>query len=263
MPLGPSPTDPPQGDGLDAPADDDDYELEPIDPVILENQRRIAEAEVKRAEMTLDIDRLDAESHKSTSLDKFANNFKFQFQTKHLLMATAGVAVALSLGKLMGSNLAALFVIFLAFLIGAHAYLGWQDRQREEKIREKRRRIVELARAREDDDLDEEDRAELAGLAETLAEEEELAAPKRKAIRLAFSMKELMIAMTVSAVALGLLMMLGPNLAAGVLGLMALVGLIVFAIGWEVPAALMLGWWVILVLYIGVSFAGSFISQTP
>ena len=85
---------------------------------------------------------------------------------------------------------------------------------------------------------------------------DEEAAPEP--MRFSFSLRSLMIAMTVAAVSLGMIGFLGgPGPTATILGSIALVGLIVHALGFAPPQSIILGWWFILVLYVLFSIAGA------
>ena len=67
-----------------------------------------------------------------------------------------------------------------------------------------------------------------------------------------------MIAMTTAAVIFGLVQILGGAVnAATMLGFVALVGLVVHALGFEPPDIVVLGWWLILVLYVLLSIAAA------
>jgi hypothetical protein len=69
-----------------------------------------------------------------------------------------------------------------------------------------------------------------------------------------FSLRELIIAMTTAAVILGMMRLLGgPASTATVLGFVALIGLIIHALGFEPPQLVILGWWFILVMYVLLS----------
>jgi hypothetical protein len=66
-----------------------------------------------------------------------------------------------------------------------------------------------------------------------------------------------MIAMTVAAVTLGMIGYFGgPGPTATILGSIALIGLVVQALGFSPPQAVVLSWWFILVLYVVFSIAG-------
>jgi hypothetical protein len=69
---------------------------------------------------------------------------------------------------------------------------------------------------------------------------------------MAFSLKQLFITMTVAAVMMALIASIGPDRMAIVLGLIALAGLVVQAAGVEAPAVVVLGWWLLLAMYLVV-----------
>jgi hypothetical protein len=63
-----------------------------------------------------------------------------------------------------------------------------------------------------------------------------------------------MLTMTGVALVFGFLSVLGPQNAASVLGMVALIGLVVHAFGLQPPAIVTLGWWLLLVFYVLLSF---------
>jgi hypothetical protein len=80
----------------------------------------------------------------------------------------------------------------------------------------------------------------------------------REKLRLRFSLREMMLAVTAAAVIFGLIHALGGTAnAATLLGFLALVGLVVHALGFEPPGVVVLGWWVILVLYVVLSIVAA------
>jgi hypothetical protein len=73
-------------------------------------------------------------------------------------------------------------------------------------------------------------------------------------LRIHFSLREMMLAMTAAAMILGLVHALGGAAnAATLLGFVALIGLVVHALGFEPPEIFVLGWWLMLVLYVLLS----------
>lgn len=245
--------------------DDEDYELEPIDPHVLENQKKLASQAVDEAEATLDITELYAERDRLQELEAFSKDFTFQFGLKHMLMATAGLAILLSLAKIF-SGFGALILVALVGLGGAHLYLGWKDRKRIARIQEKRDAIVAMNRAQRAGDATAGDaRKKLAELEarQTAAASEERLLPQvdRPPLKIAFSVKEILIAMAVAAVALGFLKIVGGSLGyditAAILGLVSVAGLAYYAIGFEAPPVVVLGWWVVILMYIVVSIVSA------
>ena len=77
---------------------------------------------------------------------------------------------------------------------------------------------------------------------------------EKKAFRFQFSLRELLLTMTVAAAVLAMIRLFGtPAFTASVLGLVAFIGLIVFSLGYSPPQIVVLGWWLILVMYVVVS----------
>ena len=80
----------------------------------------------------------------------------------------------------------------------------------------------------------------------------------KEKLRIRFSLREMMLAMTTAAVVFGLVRALGgADIAATLLGFLALIGLAVHALGFEPPGVVVLGWWVILVLYVALSIVAA------
>lgn len=239
--------------------DGGEYELEPVDPEVLASERERAQAEVIRAETSLDVDQVYREAESTGQLDEFFADFKFRFQVKHMLMGTAALAVFLSVSRLIGSVFAAFIVVATVGLIAAHAFLNRRDRQREAALAAKREKLVAMARAGEKGVRLEPE--ELGPLDREDAVDEDGLPDERAPLRIKFSVKEILVALTVASVMLGMLSLLGFSAVAAILGLIAIAGLVVFAVGVEMPPVAMLIWWITLVLYIVVSVAGAFFKE--
>ena len=110
--------------------DDDDgaeLELEPVDAEIIAGEKRRAEEAVDAAKRAVNIDAIYREVEPVRDLDfskESLTRFRFQFQLKHLLIATAVVAVMLALYKLdlLGTTL---IVLFMLAVFCATAYFHW------------------------------------------------------------------------------------------------------------------------------------------
>jgi manganese/iron transport system permease protein len=90
--------------------------------------------------------------------------------------------------------------------------------------------------------------------AEAAADEDAPSVATRPAFRFRFSLRQLLVAMTVAGVIFGVVSVLGgPANTATILGFTALVGLVIHALGFEPPQFIVLGWWMILVLYVLLS----------
>jgi hypothetical protein len=213
--------------------DDDDYELElePVDPEVLEHERRRAAKLTETAASRVDVDELygDAGAYSDLELD-LSQLKQFRFTTRHLLIATALLAILLTLFRLFPTTKA--IVIIAGVLLAAGWVFTLRLERRQEAQRAKRR-------------------AEFFG--EPVEEEAivlEAGAPPRPEFKFAFSIKELLITTGVAAVVMGLLRIIGPNALSMGLGLIALAGIAANAMGYDPPRHIVLGWWILLVMYL-------------
>ena len=99
--------------------------------------------------MSVDIDEIyrDADRRDGDEiLDKWARDFRFQFQVKHLLIATAVLAIALTLWRLelLGTTLAMLFMLSIA---GVYLYVQWQEKKQQQEADRRRREMYARQRA--------------------------------------------------------------------------------------------------------------------
>jgi hypothetical protein len=198
----------------------------------------------------------------------------FQFQVKHLLVLTAVVAVLLTIMRFEGfGKVAALAALALAS--GTLGYFDWREQQRwiaaqrrfQEKYERRRRFFEERARVaaaspsnKEEvtiyDDLS---YGSAPGYPDWAAD----APAARIQFRFQFSVQQMLIATTVAAVMLMVIQWLGgPQNAASLLGMIALGGLLAHALGFDPPEMVILGWWMVLFLYIllsiGVAISSAF-----
>ena len=231
--------------------DDGELELEPIDPDIIAHQQRRAKQKVREAEDSVDI------NARYSSIDEpdpfsFSDLRKIRFTTRHLLMLTAAVAILLTLRERMG-----LFLTFCVVLGVAWWFVLRQEkRQLQEINRLRRKMIAETAarRAREDGEpIPKIPREEF----EKVNDQWTAAAEQEPAFHFSFSLKEMFATLTAAAVALGMITFLGDQ-ATIIVGLIALAGLVAQAMGYAAPPILILGWWLMLVLYILLSLMGIF-----
>jgi general stress protein CsbA len=223
---------------LDAnpPADDDDdyeLELEPIDAEILEHQRQRAAQRTESTATRADVDELYGDAGPYSDLELDLTQLKqFRFTTRHLFIATALLAILLTIFRLNTATNA--IVVIAAVLLAA----GWVFTLRLE-------RKQEAERARRRDEFFGE-----PAEADALTAAEAVEAPPRPEFRFAFSIKEMLITTAVAAVALALLLWIGPRTLSVGLGLIALAGIAANAIGYDPPRHVVLGWWILLVMYL-------------
>jgi hypothetical protein len=251
-------------------ADDDEYELEPLDPAIVAAEERHAKAVAEHVRDSIDIDDVYREADRDRGaevVENWVRNFKYQFHIKHALFATAIVAMMIAVAKLGYLGLT-LTILVMGSVGGLYLYLNWQDRKhqaeayakREELYAKRRERLrakgttpaiaeplptIELTPPRVSSTSDK---------AGDMSDEE----PASEPFRINFSLRSLMIALTVAVVSLGIIGLFGdPDATATILGSIAVFGLIVLALGFVPPQSVVLGWWFILVLYVVFSVAGA------
>jgi hypothetical protein len=162
---------------------------------------------------------------------------QFRFTTRHLLILTAVLAIVLTLFTLL-TPFKAIAVLAFVSLAGGWFYASQLERRQDA---ERARRRAEFFR----------DGDKLAELADaSLAAE---SSQPRFDFKFAFSMKELFITMTVASIAVGIFTITGePEVVSMIFGALALAGLIAHAMGAEPPRMVVLGWWLSLVIYLGV-----------
>ncbi len=114
----------------DQPSDDEELELEPPDESIAERKKQAALDAIRSS---IDIDEIYREADRnrgSEILENWARNFRFRFQVKHLLIATAVLAIVLTLIKLK-LFWTTLIVSIMLSVASLYAYLKWEERKHE------------------------------------------------------------------------------------------------------------------------------------
>ncbi|TWT35848.1 hypothetical protein KOR34_07430 [Posidoniimonas corsicana] len=229
----------------DAP-DDDEYELEAPDESVEQLARQRAAEDLRAAGESLEIDNAQRAMEERHMLDP-DEGFNFQFQVKHLLVATAVLAIGMTLAKLM-HGFAVLMIFITAGLFAAHWYLSWAERKRIEEASARRNEAVRRVRERQ--------AAQAAGDATMYDEELEEAdaefeeAVEQTRFRINFSFQDLMIAVTVAAVVMGIGAATSFQVLAVILGLVAVSGLLAYGLGVQPPSKVVLVWWMTLALYV-------------
>jgi hypothetical protein len=241
----------------DQPNDDDDdfeFELEDVDPEILEHARERATRHVQETEIRAE--RLETFEAPSEADPIGFDDFKgIRFTTKHLLIAPAVLAVLLSIVKLGGGCNGLFFVGLLALGYGWWFVLRKERKERLE--RERRRLEIEARMAAARKNAQGEPVASNVRM-EGLEPEEELL-PEKPALSFSFSLKQLFWAFTVAALVLAIAMLFGPQNASWMLGAIAVLGLAIHVMGFELPGIIVFGWWVLLVLYVLMSLVAIFL----
>jgi hypothetical protein len=247
--------------------DDDDggeLELEPVDAEIIAGEKRRADEAVEEAKRAINIDAIYREVEPVRDLDfskDVVDKFRFQFQLKHLLIATAVVAVMLALYKLdlLGPTL---IVLFMLAVFSATAYFHWEDKKRQAEADRRRHemyaaRRAQLEASRTGRSVPISDVSPGGDRARTPFDDSgELPQPKieRPRLKFQFSLGQFLIAFTCAAVLLAVMSIAGgPQAVAVLFGIIALGGIVYFALGFEVPEAVAFVWWILLVLYVVLS----------
>jgi hypothetical protein len=252
----------------DPTGDDEDYELEPLDPAIASAEKRHAEQVAEQVRASINIDEVYREADRSRGteiIENWARNFHYRFHIKHVLFATAAVVIAIAAAKL-GYLVPAVMILIIGSIAGLYFYLSWEERKqqaeadakREElfaKRREQMQSIGKVPAGVEPQRSNEPDTS--AAMPPEPAADMWTEAPEPEPFRIRFSVRSLLIAMTVAAVSLGLISVLGSGPMATVLGLIAFAGLVVHAIGFDPPQPVIFGWWFILLLYVLLTIAGA------
>jgi hypothetical protein len=250
-----------------ADVDDDDaeLELEPPDAEVIAAEERRAKEVVEASLMSVNIDEIyrDADSREGDEiLDKLVRNFRFQFQVKHLLIATAVLAIAMTLWRLqiLGTTLMLLFMFAIA---AAYFYVVWQEKKQQQEADRRRQEMYARQRAYfERRSHGPASQADATARPEHAVEPPPMPLPNetdvawqeasaRQKFRFQFSLQQLLLAMASAAVIFGVMRFFGgPANTATMLGVLALAGLVFHAAGFEPPEIVILGWWLILVLYV-------------
>jgi Flp pilus assembly protein TadB len=269
---------PNQPDGIDRGTscsgnqDDDDggdYELEPLDPDVIASEERRTREILESADAHVDVDALYREAEKR-HLDDFGDLFRklpSRFQVKHMLVATALLAIVLALGKIIGP-IATVFLVGVSGVVGSLAWIQWQERQHERKLAARRHQFIARQRAQRARDRGDELEAarydkQAADANAAIVNEVDTAwqeaMARQSKLAISFSIRQLLGAITCAAVVLGLLAPLGASYGAFALGMIAGWGLVLHWAGYEPPPIIALGWWLLLVLYITVSLIAVFV----
>lgn len=241
--------------------DDDEYELEPPDPDVVSGEQHRAQETIESTRMSIDIDEIygDVERDRGREiLEGWLRNFPLRFQVKHLLIATAVVAILLTLYKL--GLMAVVVVGVMLSIAGLYLYLQWQEKKQQDEADRRRQEMYARRRAQTVGTGEPPVSTKIEPLPPLPNEVDEIwqKAGARREFHFRFSMRQLMAAMTAAAVIFGLVQVLGgPAPAATLLGLIALFGLVIHALGVEPPEIVVFGWWLVLVMYVLLSIIGA------
>ena len=238
--------------------DDDELELEPVDPEIIAHHQARATHAVESAVKKIDVNELYEGHSNYSDLDLDLSGLKaFRFTTRTLLLLTAIVAIGMTIRLMFGGCM----VIFVGMM--AAVAVGWYWVSRLEREKE-----VERARRREEFFANRGAAGAPAAGAATSGAPAKPASPFDDApagaepapeklpffdVKFAFSTQELLITMTAVAIAFGLLTWIVPKESPKVLGAIALAGLVTLGAGFQPHRLIVLGWGVLMAIYVGYS----------
>jgi hypothetical protein len=246
--------------------DDEELELEPLDPAIANAEQRRAAEVAEQVRASIDIDQVYREAERNRSeeiVEGWIRNFKFRPQIKHVAYATAALTVLIAVSTL-GPFFPTFAIMTICGVAGLYLYLSWQDSQQQaeaaakrEKLYAKRRAAMQPGGAARVEAVEEEEIEEAVRRPDSIPDMYS-EPPPPEPFRLQFSMRSLLILLTIAAVGFGLIHFLGgPGPTATILGFMAVAGLLVHALGFDPPQAVVLVWWLILAMYVVLSIAGA------
>lgn len=251
------------------PEDDDELELEPVDPEILAHRQERAQHAVDSAVKKIDVDELYEPHSNYSDLELDLSGLKsFRFTTRTLLLITAILAISMTVYLTWGGCM----MIFAGMLTAIAAGFFWTSKQDRQNELERIRRREEFLANKDKQAAGAPAAASASKPASpfdpetpTPAAIEPEPAEKRPFfdVKFAFSMKELFITMTAVAVSLALLRWITPEYIAMLLGFVALSGLIANASGYEPPRLVVLGWWLLMVFYLAIGLFAAANPATP
>jgi hypothetical protein len=250
------------------PPEDDDYEIEieaPDETIEAKRRQTILESQEAR----IDIEEIYREAERDRGgeiLQNWVRNFKFRFGLRELLIATAMLALAVALVQLQ-LFWTAVIVLFGMSVASLYFYLTLQERKHQEEVARKRdaiyaRRREKFAARAPGHIKPPADATPVEITPEVSQSMNEIASVieppvEREPLRFQFSMRDLAIAITVSAILLGLVRFVGgPTVAATLFGAVAIAGLVAFVTRFEPPQVVLFGWWVVLLMYVLLTLLG-------
>ncbi len=255
--------------GHDPEADaEDDYELEPPDAEVIAGEKRRADEAVQHASKAVDLDELYREETSVTAQDieEYLKDFRFQFGTKHLLMAMTAVAMLFVLGRFVFGGFAPLLLVLtFTVLASIYGWFSWHEHKRRQEWERKREELYRRHQQRHDKRIDtnheqaaaDDDWGSVNRLASIDAHDHPLvawdAAAASLPVRLQFSTMDMLTVATLlctSIVATMLWGLPGATLACGVLLLSGILWHLFLA---SPPPGLASGLWVLVVFYVGLN----------
>lgn len=224
------------------PEEDDDfeYEVEPVDENVTAHQHAYAQEQLSEAEKAIDVDAIYRELDSHNAFDGALESIRARFSVRSMIIATTVVAVLLTAvgsGLFSGAGFAILICLSVVGLGAAHAWLNYQESQRQAKLIARREEELRLARG------------------ETApAPTPPATAPLAPGALLKAAFQATPTEALISLVAAGLMVAFlkfagSPIQAAGAFGTLAVFGFALLAADISVPRPMVLAWWLALFGY--------------
>lgn len=247
--------------GLDPDADEvDDYELLPPDEEVIAGEKRRAEQAVEHASKAVELDELYREDTSVTGEDiqEYLKDFRFQFGVKHLLMAMTALALMFVVGRyVFGGFGTLLLVVTFVALASAYTWVTWQEQKRRQEWEHKRDELYRRHQQRHDASIEtklkgpDDDWSNVTRQNSLLADHGLTIAPS---LRWHYSVFDLLALVTLLAVVLTMAMGIGLPLTTLLLGGLLAFGTFSYTTLAHPPRALASVMWMLLVMYVAMSF---------
>jgi hypothetical protein len=259
----PAPVAPPRA-AADFDDDDAELELEPVDAEILAAAKRRAEEAVVAATRTIDVDQIYRDIEPSREIElptELFKDFRFQFQVKHLLIATAVLAVLLTIVRVFGPG-GGIAILFMLVVFAATAYFNVQERKRQAEADQRRQQMYaarrekfggpggRAANAASDGDSSVARRLKPEELESVRVSQPSPAGPS---LLSRLSIVQWLAAAGCAAILIWIVYAVGgAQNGAMLFGLIALGGLVAHGLGYDPPEVVAFAWWLILMLYLAL-----------
>ena len=228
--------------------DDDELELEPVDPSLLDHGKRLQERRMREAEAAAELEEL---SRKTRGGDPFSFGelSRFRFTIKHLLILTAVLAVVMTL-TILTDGCSGVFIALIVTLVVAWFVTIRNERSKEAQLQRERREMEARHAGMKIGEEAANPRVERPVPVDINVAWEDANRETRPELKFAFSLKQLFVAVTVAAVLMALASSLGPERMAMIVGLVAILGIAIYATGIELPAMVVFCWWLLILFYL-------------
>jgi hypothetical protein len=231
----------------------DEYELEPPDAEVSAFQMRASQEMLSAAESRIDVDELFREEDRFDHEKMFAELVRdggFRFQTKHLLIGTAVVAIYLAIGSAIGYLIATL-LLFVTGICGILYYMNHREKLHQAQLAERKKAFKAQLQAKQKGTPVPTSPPPAPNKTDTAWQK---ALEQESSFEFNYTPKQILIAFGVAFIVVMLCLGIGgPQVAALILGMVAAIGIGVYVAGYDPPDQLVLIWWWSICLYVVMS----------